>query len=131
MTGTRNIDRYVAVLIVLIIPALLLAAWLRNYGPAAAGHDEAGGGHGAMPSRDMPTGAGGHADTPGTGEHADMPAVGAPVGGQSGMTGSAPNPSAPSGGPSAPPGDAPMPSAVRPPDAAPRQQPAAPAPHQH
>lgn len=83
MTGTRNVDRFVAVLIVTIVPALVVAAWLRNYQPEDAGHGAGGhgampaaGGHEEMPAASAPAGAAGsgHADMPAGSGHAEMPA---------------------------------------------------------
>lgn len=78
MNATRNTDRFVALLVVLIVPAVLVGAWLRNYQP------EGGGGHGhgemagsATTNGDdhgvMPTG-GGRAAMPAGDDHGTTPA---------------------------------------------------------
>lgn len=73
MNASRNVDRFVAVLIVLIVPALLTAAWLRNFSQANGEHGHGGmsetGGSGAEGTEPA-----GHADMPGDDHGAARPA---------------------------------------------------------
>lgn len=101
MTATRNVDRFVAIVIIFLVPAILVAAWLRDYRPEGADHDEAGG----APMSGMPM-PGGHRHgaapaplAPATGEPSTMPAE--PAGHSHGAAPPEPAPSAESAQPAA------------------------------